>query len=240
MEQNLEKGIGGNGWVKIHRKIMDKGYYKHSAYVHLWLHLLLLANHKEAEFMWNGKIEKTKSGQFITGRINMSQDTGIPQSTIEDILKVFENDGQIRQQKTTKFRLITILNWSSYQQSDNKATTEQQQSDTNKNNNNNKKILGGEDTKEFNRILSLFNGVNPMFENLFGNTTERKALKDLIDKFGKDKIEKTIMQLPEIINKPYAPKITKPTELLRDLGKLVAFTNQEKNKLTTNIGKGFV
>jgi hypothetical protein len=237
MEQNLEKGIGNNGWVKIHRSIIDKGYYKHSAYVHLWLHLLLLANHRGAEFMWNGKIEKVGAGQFITGRLALSGDTGIPQSTIEDILKVFENDNQIRQQKTTKYRLITILNWRKYQESNNRATTEQQQSDTNKNNKKNKNTSN--ELQGLNDVIELFKEVNPMYEDIYKNTTDRKALGDLIKKFGREKVEGMIKDLPNIINRPYAPKITRPYELKRDLGKLVAFYNQEKGK-TSSKGKGFI
>lgn len=126
-----------NGWVKIHRKIQEKGYYKRSAYVHLWFHLLLNTNHESKEFMWNKEIIHIKEGQLITGRKELSAQTGISQTTIENILKLLENEHQIGQQKTTKFRVITILNWSKYQKSDsksdNKRTTDGQQMDTNKN-----------------------------------------------------------------------------------------------------------
>lgn len=126
-----------NGWIKLHRKIIGKGFYNKSQYFHLWVHLLLCANHDSKEFMWNGNIILVKEGQMITGRKELSQQTGIPQSTIEDILKFLETQHQIRQQKTTKYRLITIVNWVKHQKSDSKsnsrATTEQQQADTNKN-----------------------------------------------------------------------------------------------------------
>lgn len=130
-----------NGWIKIHRKILEKGYYKKSQYIHLWLHLLLSANHNPKEFMWNGKIITINPGQFITGRIALSLTTGIPQSTIQDILDFLEKDGEIRQQKTNKYRLITILNWKKYQNPDNKPTTSRQQADTNKNDKNDKKYI---------------------------------------------------------------------------------------------------
>lgn len=128
-----------NGWIKIHRKLKDKGYYKKSAYVHLWVHLLLEANHKESEFMWNGKMIIIKEGQFLTGRKKLSEDTGIPEGTVERILKMLESEQQINQEKTTKHRIITINNWSEYQseqQMNNKRTTNEQQVDTNKNDKN--------------------------------------------------------------------------------------------------------
>jgi len=128
------------GFIKIYRKIKDEACYKRSAYIHLWLHLLIGANHKSKEFMWNGDAIIVKEGQLITGRKQLSQETGIPEGTIEDILKYLERQHQIQQQKTTKYRIITIINWSIYQnsnnESNNRATTEQQQADTNKNYNN--------------------------------------------------------------------------------------------------------
>lgn len=116
-----------NGWIKIHRKLLKKGYYKKSQFIHLWVHLLMLATHEETEFFWNGKVEKLQKGQFVTGRKSLSEDTGIPKSTIEDILRIFEQEGQIRQQKNTKFRLLTIINWKEHQDirqpADNQPTT---------------------------------------------------------------------------------------------------------------------
>lgn len=104
------------GWIKIHRKLLKKGFYRNSKYVHLWVHILLLASHDDQEFMWNGKIEKLKPGQFITGRLQLASDTGLKQSTVQDILSFFEKEGQIQQQKNNKFRLITIVNWKSHQE----------------------------------------------------------------------------------------------------------------------------
>lgn len=127
-----------DGWIKLHRKLKNKGYYKKSNYVHLWIHLLLEANHLEKEFMWNNEVVHIKKGQFLTGRKELSKETGIPETTIERILDLLEKEGQIGQQKTTKFRVITILKWDEYQITDNKRTTNGQQTDTNKNDKNDK------------------------------------------------------------------------------------------------------
>ena len=90
-----------NGWVKIHRKLIEKGYYKKSKYVHLWIHILLKANHKEKEFLWNDKLVKIKRGQFLTGRKQLAEETGINESSIERILKMLENEHQIENKKRT-------------------------------------------------------------------------------------------------------------------------------------------
>ena len=127
-----------SGYIKLWRKLKEKGYYQKSQYVHLWVHLLLSANHKPKEFMFNDQIIIIKEGQLITGRKKLAEATGIADTTIERILNHFEKTGrQIEQQKTNKYRLITIINWPKYQsensKTDNKWTTDGQQTDTNKN-----------------------------------------------------------------------------------------------------------
>lgn len=129
------------GWIKLHRKLLDKAFSSKPFYLALWVHLLLLANHSGKEFIWNGKTVRLKEGQFITGRKTLSENTGIPESTVERILSFFEKERQIEQQKTTKYRLITILKWDTHQILDNKRTTSGQQVDTNKNVKNEKKNI---------------------------------------------------------------------------------------------------
>ncbi len=133
-----------SGWIKLHRKLLAKGYYRNSQYVHLWVHLLLLANHKEHEYMHDGGIVLIKEGQLITGRKQLSEATGIPETTIERILKMLESEHQIGQQKTNKYRVITILNWKEHQERTGERTTNGQQTDTYKN-----------DKKEKNRAVAI-------------------------------------------------------------------------------------
>jgi phage replication O-like protein O len=91
-------------------------------------------------------------------------------------------------------------------------------------------VLQGE---QWNILIDLFQPINPLFEELYRNTTERAALDLLAGKFGYEKLLNTIQALPEIVCLPYAPKITKPTELKRDLGKLILFMKQEEGKFTS-------
>ena len=128
------------GWIKLHRSILNKGWIKKSEYVQLWVVLLLMASHDDREYFWNGKTVTLKSGQLITGRKALSEKTGISQTTIERILLTFENEHQIGQQKTSTSRLISILNWGKHQKvgqhngqrADNERTTSGQRADTNK------------------------------------------------------------------------------------------------------------
>ena len=129
--------MGNSGWIKLHRQLLDNPISTRANWAWLWITLLLLANHEEKKIIWNGKEVMLSPGSFLTGRKALSKQTGIPQTTIERALTFFEEIGhQIGQQKTKKFRIITILNWGKYQiadiKADNKRTTNGQQTDTDK------------------------------------------------------------------------------------------------------------
>ena len=61
--------MNNNGWIKIHRKIMDNCIYKDAHLLHLFIHCLLKANHKANKFLFNDKEMIIERGQFITGRL---------------------------------------------------------------------------------------------------------------------------------------------------------------------------
>jgi len=132
------------GWIKLYRSLKNKGWYKKSDFVHLWIHLLIKANHKGKEFWFGGKNIKVSAGQFVTGRKILSAETGISESKVQRILKQFESEQQIEQQTNNTNRLISILNWEQYQkveqqseqQMNNGRTTSEQRVNTNKNDNN--------------------------------------------------------------------------------------------------------
>jgi hypothetical protein len=130
-----------NGWIKLFRAIKDKGFYKKSAYVHLWIHLLLKASHAPKEYFLNGETIKLKQGQFVTGRKALARETGINESSVQRILKVFEIEHQIEQVTNRQNRLISIVNWEKFQVSEqqfehlvnNERTTSEQRMNTIKN-----------------------------------------------------------------------------------------------------------
>lgn len=114
------------GWIKLHRKLKSKAFYaKDSEKVHLWIHLLMCANHTGREEFFAGKPIYCNSGTFTTGRKQLSMETGISESKIQRILTYFEKiEQQIEQQTSSVNRLISIKNWHDYQQLE--QQTEQQ------------------------------------------------------------------------------------------------------------------
>jgi DNA-binding transcriptional regulator YhcF (GntR family) len=127
-----------DGWVKIHRRLLDNSICQKPQWAWVWIVLLLSANHEDNTFIFNGKKQTILRGQFLTGRKELASKTKVSQTTLERILNYLESEHQIGQQKTNKYRVITIINYNEYQQTDNKRTTNGQQTDTNKNEKNEK------------------------------------------------------------------------------------------------------
>lgn len=92
-----------------------------------------------------------------------------------------------------------------------------------------KDIYGGLSPRDVSLFINSFKGVNPSYDRLFGNTTEIKCSVRLIKRYSLEKMIATAENLVDIISKPYAPRITTPYELERNLGKLIAFVEQNKN-----------
>ncbi len=62
-----------SGWIKLHRKFLDWEWFNKSESVHLFLYMLLKANHKDGK--WQGI--DVKRGQFISSLGNISNATGL-------------------------------------------------------------------------------------------------------------------------------------------------------------------
>lgn len=154
-----------DGWVKLHRKILDNPVVcKDGDHFAIWCYLLLNATHKEYDVIFGGKRITLKPGQLITGRKVLADVFKINESKVQRILKTLESEQQIEQQKTNKNRLISILNWHEYQESEqqneqqvnNKRTTTEQQVNTNKNVKNIKNKRNNIYTSEFEECWSFY------------------------------------------------------------------------------------
>lgn len=127
------------GWISLHRKLLNASWFSKSDYVHLWIYLLLKANYQDKEiFVGNEKV-LIKRGQLLTSRNKLAGVVHVNENKIYRILKCFENEHQIAQHKTHKYTVITILNYDAYQkveqdieqQMNSKRTADEQQMNTN-------------------------------------------------------------------------------------------------------------
>lgn len=134
-----------SGWIKIHRKFLDWQWFGKSESVHLFIYLLLKANHKDGQ--WQGI--DIKRGQLITSFAKISSETNISVQAVRTLLKKFENTNEIIINSTNKFTMLTICKYECYQdekgstnkQLTNKQQTTNKQLTTNKNVKNNKENM---------------------------------------------------------------------------------------------------
>ncbi len=154
------------GWIKLYRNLLDKPIWQKSTLEQkvILITLLLMANHKEAEWEWCGQKFKVKPGQFVTSIESIRQKAGpnISTQNVRSALKKFEKYNFLTNQSTKEGRLITIVNWGVYQcdtdegnKATNKGVTKGQQRGnkgvtTNNNDKNDKN-----DKKEYINIMSM-------------------------------------------------------------------------------------
>jgi hypothetical protein len=123
-----------NGYVKLHRQIVEWEWYADSNVFRIFLHLLISANFEDKK--WQGVM--IKRGQLATSIQHISDPLGISIQSVKTALEKLEKTGEILRQSTSKFTIITICKFDSYQggfdveqQTTNKPLTNEQQT-TNK------------------------------------------------------------------------------------------------------------
>lgn len=137
-----------NGWLKLHRVLKEKPIWKCSTPEQktILITLLLMVNHEEAEWEWQGNKFKVRPGQKITSLDSIVKEAGkgITIQNVRTALVKFEKYGFLTNQSTKTGRLITIENWELYQSREENQQSEQQRPNKeltpNKNNKNEKKL----------------------------------------------------------------------------------------------------
>jgi len=158
-----------SGWIKIHRKFLDWEWFNKSEAVHLFLYMLLKANHKDNK--WQGN--DVKRGQFISSLSNISSATGITIQQIRTILKKLEKTNEIKVKSTSQFTIVTICKYECYQDENedtnkritNNQQTTNKQSTTNKNEKNNKENI----YREFQHLFITEDEVKKLLVNYSSN-----------------------------------------------------------------------
>ena len=105
-----------DGWIKIHYKFLSWEWFQDDGMVRLFINLLLRANFQPKK--WKGIL--LERGQLVTGRRQLSIETGLSERTIRTCLQRLEDTGEITIKTTNKFSIITICNYDTYQYEDNK------------------------------------------------------------------------------------------------------------------------
>lgn len=140
-----------NGWIKLHRKILDWEWFTSPSTLQLFIYLLLRANKEDKK--WRGIL--IKRGQLVTSVATISEETKLSTQQVRTSLNRLKSTNEITSKTTNRFTLVTVCKYESYQlyeeveqqtkqqalqQTNNKQiTNKQQQLKNNKNIRKNKK-----------------------------------------------------------------------------------------------------
>ena len=162
------------GWVKLHRQLLDWEWYNDVNTTRVFLHLLLVANHKDNN--WRG-IE-IKRGQRLTSISGLASETNLSIKNIRTSIKRLKSTNEVASHSTAQHTVFTMINYDLYQDEAsevaNKGQAKGKQRATNKNVKN--------DKNENKEILSLVNDVFTHWWNLYPSS-RRKNKGGCLTKF---------------------------------------------------------
>lgn len=115
-----------NGWIKLHRKILDWEWFDDGVTFHVFIYLLLKANVEDKK--WHGLL--IKRGQLITSQPHISAQLSNKhhKTTIQQVrtaLDKLKATGELTVETTNAYSIISINNYGLYQQDNRQKTNKQ-------------------------------------------------------------------------------------------------------------------
>lgn len=182
------------GWISLHRKLLDNWTAKDRPYNFLsaWIYLLLRANHEPNKIPFKDEIITVERGQFVTSARILALQFGWSRSKVVRFLTLLESDSMIERKADTKSTHITILNYDSYQdarttkepQKSHKRATKEPRADTDNNDNN----INNENKK------SPDEEIFDLWRKTFGRSPKNPEYEETISYVGKYGIEQAYQQ----------------------------------------------
>lgn len=168
------------GWIKIHKKMLQWEWFTDVNVAHLFVYLLLAANYEDRQ--WRGMtIER---GQLVTSRDHLAQATGLSVQQVRTALDKLERTGEITQKSTNKYRIVTICKYLNYQMVDDSEQPTNNQQSTNNQPTNNQQITTTEEYKNIrNKEYIVVDDDNARARTYEGNEIVSKSTEELWKEF---------------------------------------------------------
>jgi hypothetical protein len=194
-----------NGYIKLYRKLTQWEWYTDQNTFKLFIHCLLMANHKPNK--WQGIIIDT--GEFVTSFEKLKVETGLTIRQLRTSIKRLEMTSEIEHKTTSRFSVIKVLKWCDYQGSDEEndkpnvtqTTSKRQANDKQTTTNKNDKNVKNDKNKEYIGAFDEFSINFPQYEKPL---REYKCMRvDMKKKMTSRAEELFIAKLKELIDKGY-------------------------------------
>lgn len=113
-----------NGFIVLHRKIVNWEWYKDPATRIVFEHLILTANYEEKRF----KGEAIHRGQRVASYGTLAKETGLSVRNVRTAIRHLISTNEVTSKATNKYSVFTIVNYDMYQD---KRQTNRQTTDNN-------------------------------------------------------------------------------------------------------------
>lgn len=100
-----------NGFIVLHRSILNWEWYNDKNTTLLFIHLILTANYVPKE--WHGR--KIDVGQKVTSLSKLSQEINMSIKEIRTSLRHLQQTGEVTCESTNQYTVITVKNYEKYQ-----------------------------------------------------------------------------------------------------------------------------
>ena len=115
------------GWIKLHRKITEHWLYQEKrtfSKFEAWQDLLLHTNHAPNKFIIKGELISLDAGQSARSQVTLATTWNWSRKKVSNFLKLIEKDQMISLKTTKNTSIITIVNWQTYQENDQKKSSQ--------------------------------------------------------------------------------------------------------------------
>ena len=109
------------GWIKLHRGLLEWEWYDDVNVMRVFLHCLLKANHADRRYRGN----VVKRGTFLTGRDLLSIETGLTVQQVRTSLDKLKSTNELTIKSSRQGTVIEVVNYDKYQAVTNESTNEQ-------------------------------------------------------------------------------------------------------------------
>jgi DNA-binding transcriptional regulator GbsR (MarR family) len=193
-----------DGWVKLHRSIKDNWVWKDKPFSkgQAWLDILMECNHKPGKVNIGLNVIPIERGQKLWSIKDMADRWGWSRKKVSSFLDVLEVDNMLRQKRTSKYTLLTIVNYDFYQSKDDeeehqkniKRTSREHHGNTNKNDKNDKNIY----KDIYSGIADLYNSICKSYPRLTKlSDARKKAIKARLNTYTVEDFKKLFTMAEE-------------------------------------------
>ena len=168
------------GWILLHRKLQECEIWSNSQPFDMrsaWVDLLLLANHRDVEIIFDYEPMTVKRGQYLTSVRKLSSRWNWSKDRTLKYLRMLERLGMIHKESTNQRTLITIDNYCIYQ--DMQDTDKDTSSDTGKDT---PQTQDGHDTDTGSPQTNNDNNDNNEKKYIYGDYKHVRLTKEQFDK----------------------------------------------------------